>query len=68
MSTLLDTKTVYRIGRTRTRHDWSVHVVGNEARGYRVQVRTRCGLIVSGNDDAQLVEGFVTCEACEVTP
>lgn len=64
--TLLAPTTVYRIGRARTQHSWSVHVVGDDTIGYRVQVRTRCGIVVSGNDDAKLVEGFATCTDCEV--
>ena len=64
MSTLAEPQTVYRIGRKRVQHAWSVHVVGDEASGYRVEVRTRCGVVVTGNADASLSEGFVTCEAC----
>lgn len=64
MSELLTAKTVYRFGRKRTQHDWSVHVVGDDARGYRVQVRTRCGVVVTDSPDAALIEGFVTCEEC----
>lgn len=66
--TLMHPQTVYRFGRKHTQHDWSVHVVGSDAEGYHVQVRTRCGLIIAGNADANLVMGFVTCAECEVAP
>lgn len=65
MNELLTAQTVYRIGRARAQHAWSAHVVGDDASGYSVQVRTRCGVVVTGNEDATLIEGFVTCEGCE---
>lgn len=64
---LAEPGSVYRIGRQRTQHSWSGHVVGDEASGYGVEVRTRCGVVLTGNEDAQILTGFVTCEACERT-
>ena len=61
---LLSPVTVYKLGRKRTQHAWSVHVVGDETIGYSVEVRTRCGIVVTGNAEAQLIEGFVTCDLC----
>ena len=62
---LLAPVTVYRIGRKRTQHSWRVHVVGYDTRGYGIEVRTHCGIVLTGNDDATLTEGFVTCADCE---
>lgn len=67
MSTLLTPATVYRFGRKHAQHSWSVHVVGDDATGYRVQVRTRCGLVIDDRADATLIEGFVTCPDCEAS-
>lgn len=64
MGSLVESQTVYRLGRKRAQHAWSVHVVGDDASGYVVQVRTRCGVVLSGNDEAAQIEGFVTCEEC----
>ncbi|WP_232676720.1 hypothetical protein [Nocardioides sp. R-C-SC26] len=63
---LVEPRTVYRLGKRRVQHDWSVHVVGDDTVGYSVQVRTRCGVVLSKNADAQRVMGFVTCPSCEV--
>lgn len=56
--------TVYRIGKARTQHAWSVHVAGNDTTGYSVEVRTMCGVVLA-DDTAHLVEGFVTCDDCD---
>lgn len=65
MTELLTAQTVYRIGRKRTQHGWSVHIVGDDATGYSVEVRTRCGIVLTGCDEASQVEqGFVTCGGC----
>ena len=64
MTALMTAQTVYRFGRKHAQHSWSVHVVGDDARGYWCEVRTKCGLVVTGNDEAALIEGFVTCDDC----
>lgn len=66
MNELLSAKPVIRFGRTRTQHDFRVLIEPPTGRAadQQVVVRTCCGLMVSGIEDAQQVQGFVTCEEC----
>lgn len=61
---LLTAQTVIRFGRERAQHDPCVQVRGDDTRGYYVQVETKCGRVVSNENDSK-IQGFVTCEQCK---
>lgn len=61
---LIAAQTVIRFGRERTQHDWCVQVRGDDARGYHVQLETKCGHVVDNENDTK-TQGFVTCEPCK---
>ena len=64
VESLIETTIVATFGREKTMHDYLVTVVGNDAAGYRVQVRTVCGRVF--DETTKTTEGAVSCPVCEI--